>query len=54
MLAGRYGVAIPTSSPLFVVLLLSVVVIVGALTFLPADLLGPALERVLLLHGSLF
>jgi K+-transporting ATPase ATPase A chain len=76
MLAGRYGVAIPTlalagalaarpinaevsrgtlrtSSPLFVVLLLSVVVIVGALTFLPADLLGPALEGVLLSRGSL-
>ncbi|HEX5103038.1 MAG TPA: potassium-transporting ATPase subunit KdpA [Pirellulaceae bacterium] len=36
----------PTHSPLFVVLLASVVVIVGALTFLPALALGPIAEQL--------
>ncbi len=41
-----------TSSPLFVVLLIGVVLIVGALTFLPADALGPIVEHLLMLAGK--
>ncbi|HZN35285.1 MAG TPA: potassium-transporting ATPase subunit KdpA [Pirellulaceae bacterium] len=37
---------LPTHTPLFVVLLASVVVIVGALTFLPALALGPIVEHL--------
>lgn len=43
-----------TDSALFVVLLIANVVIVGALTFLPADALGPIAEHLLLLKGSTF
>ncbi len=38
----------PTHTPLFVVLLLGIVVLVGALTFLPALALGPVVEHLLL------
>ncbi len=41
----------PVNTPLFAVLLIGVVVIVGALTFFPALSLGPILEH-LLLHGN--
>jgi K+-transporting ATPase ATPase A chain len=41
----------PVNTPLFTVLLVGVVVIVGALTFFPALSLGPILEH-LLLHGN--
>jgi K+-transporting ATPase ATPase A chain len=41
---------LPTHTPLFVVFLISVVVIVGALTFIPALALGPVVEH-LMLHG---
>lgn len=44
----------PTASPLFVVMLVSVVIIVGALTFFPALVLGPILEHLLILSGGLF
>jgi K+-transporting ATPase ATPase A chain len=37
---------LPTHTPLFVVLLVSVVVIVGALTFIPALALGPIVEHL--------
>jgi K+-transporting ATPase ATPase A chain len=37
---------LPTHTPLFVVLLASVVIIVGALTFLPALALGPIVEQL--------
>jgi len=37
---------LPTHTPLFVVLLVSVVLIVGALTFLPALALGPIVEHL--------
>ena len=37
-------------TPLFVAFLISVVVIVGALTFIPALALGPIVEH-LMLHG---
>lgn len=43
-----------TTGPLFVVLLASVVLLVGALTFLPALALGPVLEHLLMLEGSVF
>ncbi len=41
----------PVNTPLFAVLLVGTVVIVGALTFFPAVSLGPILEH-LLLHGN--
>lgn len=44
----------PTASPLFVVMLVSVVIIVGALTFFPVMVLGPILEKLLLSTGGLF
>ncbi len=44
----------PVTSPLFVVLLLSVILIVGALTFFPALSLGPIIEQLLMQHGRLF
>ena len=40
----------PTHTPLFVILLLGVVLLVGALTFLPALALGPIVEHLLLPH----
>jgi len=43
-----------TTSPIFVVLLIGVIVIVGALTFLPADALGPIVEHLLTLQGKQF
>jgi K+-transporting ATPase ATPase A chain len=42
---------LPTHTPLFVVLLIGVVVMVGALTFLPALALGPIVEE-LMIRGS--
>lgn len=44
----------PTASPLFVAMLVSVVIIVGALTFFPALVLGPILEHLFMLAGGLF
>ena len=44
----------PVNTPLFTVLLVGVVVIVGALTFFPALSLGPILEHLLLQTGKLF
>lgn len=43
-----------TTGGLFVVLLASVVLLVGALTFLPALSLGPVLEHLLMLEGRVF
>ena len=37
---------LPTHTPLFVALLIGTVIIVGALTFLPALALGPLVEHV--------
>ncbi|HEY3674879.1 MAG TPA: potassium-transporting ATPase subunit KdpA [Candidatus Tumulicola sp.] len=58
-LAGKSAVpegagTFTTHSPIFVVLLLGVIVIVGALTFLPADALGPIVEHLLILQGKTF
>jgi len=44
----------PTTSALFVGMLVGVVIIVGALTFFPALVLGPVLEQLLLSSGRLF
>jgi potassium-transporting ATPase potassium-binding subunit len=44
----------PVTGPLFTVLLVSVVLIVGALTFFPALSLGPILEHLLMNAGKAF
>ncbi len=44
----------PVTGPLFTVLLISVVLIVGALTFFPALSLGPILEHLLMNEGKAF
>lgn len=44
----------PTNGPTFVVLLVSVILVVGALTFFPALSLGPVLEHFASLAGRVF
>jgi potassium-transporting ATPase potassium-binding subunit len=44
----------PVSTPLFTVLLIGVILIVGALTFFPAVSLGPILEHLLMMTGKAF
>jgi potassium-transporting ATPase potassium-binding subunit len=44
----------PVTTPLFTTLLLSVIVIVGALTFFPALSLGPIVEHLLMMAGKTF
>ena len=44
----------PVHTPLFTVLLVGVVLIVGALTFFPALSLGPILEHLLMNAGKTF
>ncbi|HEX4019694.1 MAG TPA: potassium-transporting ATPase subunit KdpA [Acidobacteriaceae bacterium] len=44
----------PVTTPLFTVLLVSVILIVGALTFFPVLSLGPILEHLLLHAGKVF
>jgi K+-transporting ATPase ATPase A chain len=56
-LAGKKSVSetvgtFTTYSPIFVGLLLGVIIIVGALTFVPADALGPIVEHLLMLQGK--
>jgi potassium-transporting ATPase potassium-binding subunit len=58
-LARKKGVAesagtFPVTGPVFTGLLISVVVIVGALTFFPALSLGPILEELLMRAGRMF
>jgi K+-transporting ATPase ATPase A chain len=58
-LAGKKAVpesvgTFTTHSPIFVALLIGVIVIVGALTFLPADALGPIVEHLFMLQGKTF
>jgi K+-transporting ATPase ATPase A chain len=45
---------LPTHTPLFVALLIGTVIIVGALTFIPALALGPIVEQLLLNAGTTF
>jgi len=40
---------LPTHSPLFIVMLISVVIVVGALTFIPALALGPIVEHLMMI-----
>jgi len=44
----------PVTGPLFTTLLVSTIVIVGALTFFPALTLGPILEHLLMFAGKVF
>ncbi len=44
----------PVTTPLFTILLIGVILIVGALTFFPALSLGPILEHLLLVAGKTF
>jgi K+-transporting ATPase ATPase A chain len=44
----------PVTTPLFTVLLIGVIIIVGALTFFPALSLGPILEHLLMATGKTF
>jgi potassium-transporting ATPase potassium-binding subunit len=44
----------PVTTPLFTVLLIGVIIIVGALTFFPALSLGPILEHLLMMTGKTF
>ncbi len=44
----------PTTGPTFVVLVMGVIVIVGALTYFPAYALGPIVEHLLMLSGKTF
>src|SRR5581483_9389866 len=58
-LAGKKAVppsagTFPVTTPLFSVLLCSVIIIVGALTFFPALSLGPILEHLLMHAGKTF
>jgi len=58
-LAGKKAVLVgagtfTTNSGIFVGLLVGVILIVGALTFLPADALGPVVEHLSILHGRTF
>lgn len=58
-LVGKKAVAggagtFSTASPIFVALLIGTIIIVGALTFLPADALGPIVEHLLMQQGKVF
>jgi len=44
----------PVTTPLFVILLIGVILIVGALTFFPALSLGPLVEHLMMQAGKLF
>ena len=50
----RHWAHFPVTTPLFSVLLVGVIVIVGALTFFPALSLGPILEHLLMQAGKTF
>jgi K+-transporting ATPase ATPase A chain len=58
-LAGKKAIAttsgtFTTTSPIFVVLLVGIILIVGALTFFPADALGPIVEHLQVYQGKTF
>ena len=44
----------PTNGAVFVILLIGVILIVAALTFFPADALGPVVEHLAMVHGRLY
>jgi K+-transporting ATPase ATPase A chain len=41
---------LPTHTPLFIILLIGTVVLVGALTFIPALALGPIVEQIMMIE----
>ena len=43
----KSGGTLPTHTPLFVAMLVGVILVVGALTFIPALALGPIVEHLL-------
>jgi K+-transporting ATPase ATPase A chain len=45
---------LPTATPLFTVLLIFVIVVVGGLTFLPSLALGPIVEHLAMSAGQFF
>jgi K+-transporting ATPase ATPase A chain len=58
-LAGKKSIAttagtFTTTSGVFVALLIGVILIVGALTFFPADALGPIVEHLQVYQGKQF
>ncbi len=58
-LAGKKSVppsagTFPTNGAIFVVLLVGVILIVAALTFFPADALGPIVEHLAMMRGKVF
>ncbi|MGH8014122.1 MAG: potassium-transporting ATPase subunit KdpA [Candidatus Binataceae bacterium] len=44
----------PTNGAIFVILLTGIILIVAALTFFPADALGPIVEQLAMMHGKLY
>ena len=44
----------PTDTPLFVVVLISTIVIMGGLSYCPALILGPIVENFVMHNGLLF
>jgi K+-transporting ATPase ATPase A chain len=44
----------PTTSPLFIIMVVGVIIVVGALTFFPVFTLGPILEHLLMATGKTF
>jgi K+-transporting ATPase ATPase A chain len=53
-IAAETAGTFPVTTPLFVILLLGVILIVGALTFFPVLSLGPIVEHLLMQAGRLF
>jgi len=52
-LASTAG-TLPTHGPTFIILLIGTVLLVGVLTFVPALALGPVVEHVQMLAGTLY
>jgi potassium-transporting ATPase potassium-binding subunit len=44
----------PTTGAVFVILLVGIILIIAALTFFPADALGPIVEHLAMMQGKLF
>jgi K+-transporting ATPase ATPase A chain len=53
-IVGESAGSFPVDTPLFVLLLIGVILIVGALTFFPVLSLGPIVEHFLMHAGRVF
>jgi K+-transporting ATPase ATPase A chain len=53
-IAPQTAGSFPVTTPLFVVLLVGVIIIIGGLTFFPALSLGPIVEHLMMQKGTLF